>query len=241
MKNRKVTVYFIRHGKTALNEKRCYVGVTDESLSENGRSDIENKAISKIYPEADIVFVSPLKRALETAEIIYTDREFFPVEGFREMDFGSFEGKNYEELKDNVYYRRWIDSSAGISDSSNVKSNDATVMNDVSSMMGEEGVTLPEDKESFIKRNVSGFYELLKKYDSDFDYYPSTSSGDKGRIAIVAHGGTIMAIASTFTGEDYYSFQCGCGEVLRAEVEYIKDENGHINVSCFSTDSRIHS
>lgn len=29
---------------------------------------------------------------------------------FRECDFGIFEGKNYEELKENRDYQRWLDS-----------------------------------------------------------------------------------------------------------------------------------
>ena len=28
-----------------------------------------------------------------------------------ELDFGSFEGKNYEQLKEDPAYRRWIDSA----------------------------------------------------------------------------------------------------------------------------------
>ena len=35
-------------------------------------------------------------------------------ENFREKDFGRFEGKNYEELKDDPGYQRWLDSNGTI-------------------------------------------------------------------------------------------------------------------------------
>ncbi|HAE53064.1 MAG TPA: histidine phosphatase family protein [Ruminococcus sp.] len=100
-------INFIRHGMTAGNEMKKYIGTTDEELSEKGISII--KSIQ--YPDCDTLIVSPMKRCIQTAEIIYPDKNYIICEDFRECDFGDFEGKNYIELKDNPDYQKWIDSN----------------------------------------------------------------------------------------------------------------------------------
>ncbi|MCI7351221.1 MAG: histidine phosphatase family protein [Ruminococcus sp.] len=99
-------IIFIRHGKTAGNLEKRYIGVTDEPLCEEGVSEL--KSIS--YPDCDIVISSPMKRCLQTAEIIYPDKKIVVGENLKECDFGNFEGKNYIELSGNADYQRWIDS-----------------------------------------------------------------------------------------------------------------------------------
>ena len=49
-------------------------------------------------------------RCRQTAEILFPGAEYHPVPDLRECDFGAFEGKSYEELKDDPAYRSWIDS-----------------------------------------------------------------------------------------------------------------------------------
>jgi alpha-ribazole phosphatase len=97
---------FIRHSKTASNLLKRYIGITDESLCEEGIR-LLNK---RTYPDVDVVYISPLKRCIETAEIIYKNKEKIIVDGLKECNFGEFENKNYEELKDNKNYQEWIDS-----------------------------------------------------------------------------------------------------------------------------------
>ncbi|MBP3761767.1 MAG: histidine phosphatase family protein, partial [Ruminococcus sp.] len=87
-------INFIRHGMTAGNEMKKYIGTTDEELSEKGISII--KSIQ--YPDCDTLIVSPMKRCIQTAKIIYPDKNYIICEDFRECDFGDFEGKNYIEL-----------------------------------------------------------------------------------------------------------------------------------------------
>ena len=58
---------FIRHGKTAGNLERRYIGRTDEPLCDEGIAEI----LGKEYHDADIVVASPMKRCVQTAELIY--------------------------------------------------------------------------------------------------------------------------------------------------------------------------
>ena len=100
-------INFIRHGLTAEKKKKKYIGRTDENLSEKGIDMLKNIK----YPECDILFVSPMKRCIQTAEIIYPDKKYTICDDLRECDFGDFEGKNYMELKNNPDYQKWIDSN----------------------------------------------------------------------------------------------------------------------------------
>ena len=62
-------------------------------------------------PEADRVYVSPMARCRETAALLYPGVAQEVVPGFRETDFGSFEGHTYEELKGDPAYRAWLDGA----------------------------------------------------------------------------------------------------------------------------------
>lgn len=99
-------IIFIRHGKTAGNCQKRYIGKTDEPLCSEGIEEL----LHRQYPDADIVVCSPLKRCIETAEIAYPHKKIMVYENLRECDFGEFEGKNYQQLSGNSYYQRWIDS-----------------------------------------------------------------------------------------------------------------------------------
>ena len=98
--------FWIRHGATKGNLEKRYIGRTDESLCEEGIAALEKKSM----PQADVVFVSPMRRCIETAKILYPDRAQIVIQDFRECDFGDFEGKNYIQLKDDARYQAWIDS-----------------------------------------------------------------------------------------------------------------------------------
>lgn len=110
-----VSITFIRHGSTPGNRRKQYIGVTDESLCAEGREALLSRRMQGIYPRAARVIASPMKRCLETAQILYPDiaPEVYPE--FRETDFGLFEGKSYEALmgSDSLRpsYQEWLDSN----------------------------------------------------------------------------------------------------------------------------------
>ncbi len=99
-------LYLIRHSATAGNLKRRYIGRTDEALCEEGIRLLR----SGHYPEAEAVFVSPMRRCLQTAELIYPGQSYVAVEELSECDFGRFENRNYKELSGVPEYQAWIDS-----------------------------------------------------------------------------------------------------------------------------------
>lgn len=126
-------IYLIRHGQTPGNKLSRYIGTTDESLSEEGRDFLEKLD----YPMPDALYVSPLLRCVETAGILFPEKEMHIIEELSECDFGEFENKNYKELSGNENYQKWIDSNG----------------------------TLPfpggESRENFKRRSLKGFQKAV--------------------------------------------------------------------------------
>lgn len=148
-------IVFIRHGATAGNREKRYIGTTDEPLLAESTEKL--KAFK--YPHADKIYVSPMLRCIETAEIIYKGREYEIIPDLRECDFGIFENKNYLELSENPKYQEWLDSN------------------------GKAPFPNGESSDIFTNRCVNAFLNILK-----------TQETKHNTIAIVTHGGTIMAI-----------------------------------------------
>ncbi|KAF0134971.1 MAG: hypothetical protein FD145_352 [Candidatus Saganbacteria bacterium] len=103
----------VRHGETDNNMK--YNGITDVSLSHNGRLQaelikkrLENEPIAKIY-------TSDLSRAVETAKTINlphgVDLEIEP--DLREINFGLWEGLTFSEIniRYNEQFKKWMEKT----------------------------------------------------------------------------------------------------------------------------------
>ncbi len=101
-----MTINFIRHGKTAGNLEKRYIGRTDEPLCDAGINELRSIA----YPDCELVVASPMKRCLQTAVLIYPDKKIVTYTELRECYFGDFEGKNHVELSENPDYRKWLDN-----------------------------------------------------------------------------------------------------------------------------------
>ncbi|MBF0441257.1 MAG: histidine phosphatase family protein [Oligoflexales bacterium] len=103
-------LYLVRHAATQGNIRGAYVGRTDEGLSEAGISDLLRHIGLGRYAGVEHVYESPMRRCVETGRMIYGDTPSSVVEGFIECDFGVFDGKTYDELKDLPEYGQWLDS-----------------------------------------------------------------------------------------------------------------------------------
>lgn len=99
---------FLRNGKTRANAEGIYIGKTDWPLSDEGRAELEEKYDMHRYPKVERVYSSPLTRALQSAEILFPDREIVICDEMTEMDFGVFEGLSVEQLLELDSYKKWI-------------------------------------------------------------------------------------------------------------------------------------
>ena len=105
---RNYRLYLIRHGITSGNLEGKYIGTTDLPLCEEGVDAISSLVALDVYPHVQKVYSSPLKRCLETADIIYPERLLKRIDGIAEMDFGEYEGKTHEQLSADKDYIEWL-------------------------------------------------------------------------------------------------------------------------------------
>lgn len=99
-------VILIRHGACKENLERRFVGVTDSPLASEGEAQVIK--LSRMMPETDHLYVSPLLRCRQTAAILWPDTPQTTITELRETNFGPFEGKTHEELVNDELYKRWI-------------------------------------------------------------------------------------------------------------------------------------
>ena len=103
-----VAVTLIRHGKTAYNLEKKYLGWTDAPLLNEEKARL--RALRRHYPSPDLVITSDLKRCAETAERLFPAQDIVIDPRFRECHFGDFEGKSYRQLEDHHDYRMWLEN-----------------------------------------------------------------------------------------------------------------------------------
>lgn len=93
-------LYIIRHGQTEMNRRRKYQGSIDTGLNARGIAQAR-RAAEVLATNIDVLVSSPMRRALQTAEII-SAHSGIPIRimpHFRERAFGQFEGLSKTEIK----------------------------------------------------------------------------------------------------------------------------------------------
>ena len=105
----------MRHGMTMANERRLYCGSSDLPLSEVGRAELVRLRKMVNYPNLQGLerLTSGMLRSDETLQLLFDARPDRRIPGFREIDFGLFELKSYEELKNDARYQAWICDTEG--------------------------------------------------------------------------------------------------------------------------------
>jgi broad specificity phosphatase PhoE len=101
-----------RHGQSTWNQVRRFQGTADVGLSALGRRQAEALGHALRGVRLAAAYVSPMRRALETAEIALAaaDVPLVPVEELRELSLGEWEGCTVEEIRarDGDPYRAWL-------------------------------------------------------------------------------------------------------------------------------------
>ena len=92
-------LYVVRHGETIRNKLGLIQGQTEWDLTEKGIKDAEELRDIVDKLDIDVVISSPLKRAVDTASIITSDK--YPInidDRIIERDWGMCEGAHIEEV-----------------------------------------------------------------------------------------------------------------------------------------------
>ena len=102
------TIYLFRHGLTKGNLNAQYIGHTDLPITTDSISALKSIKAKHHYPEVEAVFISPLKRCAQSAEIMFPKNKALVIEDFIEYNFGEFEGCTAEDLKNNEDFTAWL-------------------------------------------------------------------------------------------------------------------------------------
>lgn len=98
----RVVIALFRHGVTEENKRKAYLGWNDSPLCPESNAPI---SINKIYQR---YFSSDLHRCVCTAKMLFPNISPDLLKELREMNFGEWEGKTYDDLKENNLYRQWL-------------------------------------------------------------------------------------------------------------------------------------
>lgn len=101
----------IRHATTAGNLERRFVGTMDLPLVPQGEE--LARRVAPTLPAVEHIYRSPMIRCAQTAALLWPGTAETVIPELRETDFGPFEGKNHEELKDDPVYQAWIGQKGG--------------------------------------------------------------------------------------------------------------------------------
>ena len=92
----------LRHGQTPMSVQKRYAGLTDAPLTDTGVQ--QAAAVAKRLAQAGIgaIVSSPLQRTVRTAEEVsaVTGVPVVTDDGFRETDFGAWEGLTFAEVRE---------------------------------------------------------------------------------------------------------------------------------------------
>lgn len=102
----------IRHGQTKWNRVEKYRGRTHLALNKTGRRQAEAVALSIKELPISAIYTSPLKRAIDTANIL-SKHTGVPVQilgGLIDIDYGGWQGLSPREVvkQDSELYTKWL-------------------------------------------------------------------------------------------------------------------------------------
>ena len=94
-------IYCIRHGETDSNLKGIVSGRSDEGLNEKGIAQAQELNLKIADTKFDAVYVSPMRRAIETAEIIVPEYQYIIDDRIAERDLADLKNYTIDELWQN--------------------------------------------------------------------------------------------------------------------------------------------
>lgn len=108
------TIILARHGETEWNAEEIFRGRIDVDLNETGIGEAELLAEHLSYMAIAAVYSSPLKRALQTAEMIarHHDVKVEVSPQLIDLDYGEWQGLSHETVRDRYgqLYHEWLNS-----------------------------------------------------------------------------------------------------------------------------------
>jgi broad specificity phosphatase PhoE len=92
-------IVLCRHGTTENNAAGHFLSRTDSALNASGRAECRRLALALSIFSFERCLVSPMRRALETREIVAPELAFEIDSQLREVDYGLWEGRTLQWLQ----------------------------------------------------------------------------------------------------------------------------------------------
>lgn len=202
---RNIELWLVRHGLTKWNVERRYQGHTDLRLLDCDSDGLNN--VRKVLRNVHFteVYCSDLVRCRQTLERTREDlvRQATFDARLREMNFGDWEGHDYNMLRDDERYRSWID---------------APMLH--SPPGGESWDEFTGRIRAFCQAWAARVCEASLGYTSSFASSGLNSDLNSSyKVLIVTHGGVISAINMLIHPElGFWDTSIGIGEVWQVEL-----------------------
>lgn len=135
-----MNLLIIKHGKTDLNLEGKRQGRSDLPLNDTGIREV-NELKSKITGDCSLIIASPLKRTLETAQMLFPGREIVTDDLLLEFDFGELEGEPFTKTPEDF------------------PNNKTIIYNEIEFILPNEGETFEE-----ITKRCEQFLDWLKEH-----------------------------------------------------------------------------
>ncbi|MCL7746577.1 histidine phosphatase family protein [Halalkalibacter alkaliphilus] len=190
----RMDLYFVRHGITDWNKEKRYLGHTDRGILIN-----ELDQLTKLKDELqkisfDQIFTSDLCRCQETLTYLNLSLPAYVDTRLREMNFGDWEGKTYEELKHIASYQNWLDN-----------------WEHYSTPNGESG-------ESFKARINSFFDELFQQL------LENTANYNKQILIMTHGGVIRYFVSKMVSSHTFWEVTVKHGQGIRLSLDWVKGE-----------------
>ncbi|MBP3815459.1 MAG: histidine phosphatase family protein [Firmicutes bacterium] len=173
-------ILFLRHGITEGNKNRWFYGGLNLHLLPEGIENLNQKKASGYYPEIPDnaqYFTTGLIRTEETLETLFGKKVHETIPELREMEFGEYEGRTFQDLENDPLFQNWTYDETG----------------DVAFPGGET-------RNQFAQRIIQGKEILLGKH--KLKELEVRHNGKDAFTVMICHGGVIASlIHDMFPGE----------------------------------------
>jgi broad specificity phosphatase PhoE len=93
----------VRHGETEGNIKRIVQSHTGGRLTERGREQAKQTGSQLAGEEFNAIYVSDLRRCIETIEIMMPNARYIPTMQLRERSNGIYDGRSWDDLPVSIF------------------------------------------------------------------------------------------------------------------------------------------
>lgn len=195
--NDEVTIYLIRHGKTFFNTTGQVQGFADSPLTDVGISQAEKLGDGLKDITFDLAYSSDLGRQRNTAKLILAENdnskpEITEHDGFKEWNYGGYEGKTDLEMWEPIF------TSNGFT-----LDEDWTDYADLVEKIGDDGIanTIAENDPLGVAENYD---EITERGQAAMDMViKDAKEADAKNVMIVSSGSMIPTLLELLVPEEY--------------------------------------